>query len=68
MLGDEVISCLFSRLWTDRETAVRRLEQLSKQLLVCSEQLSTLQQCFADILAHVLKDAVYKVFVAALVG
>ena len=74
MFGLDVTSCLLSRKWNVRETALHRVTQKVVALLLsCASQqedeasiIKVVEAC-SQIVAHRCADPVYKVFVAALV-
>ena len=69
VLGRDSATCLLSKDWLVRETAVRRL---AKEVANCllgqtggAAQQERLCRCAADVLAHTLGDKVYKVCLAS---
>lgn len=65
------MSCLFSREWSIRETALRRLSKDLVSILTSDEEgstsMSALEAC-CSLLSMMCGDPVYKVYVAALVS
>ena len=69
--GRDLVACLFSRDWVKRETGLRRLaREVVKLLQTGAGQDYTERQergwrCCADMLAMMIEDKVYKVYLAA---
>ena len=83
ILGEELVSCLFSKNWQAREIGVRGVGRVASGALLLgvgvgragvmvspSRQATThtMLECCASVLAVMCADPVYKVFVAALVS
>jgi hypothetical protein len=69
------VACLFSRDWVKRETGLRRLAREVVKLLQQQQQLPGQEyserverawRCCADMLAMLVEDKVYKVYLAAI--
>jgi hypothetical protein len=65
------VACLFSRDWVKRETGLRRLAREVVKLLQqagqeYSERVERAWRCCADMLAMLVEDKVYKVYLAAI--
>ena len=69
MFGEELVSCLFSREWTARETALRRLSKDVAAALMHrrGENMAVFRAC-CSLLAMMCGDPVYRVFYAAVVS
>ena len=71
LYGRDLVACLFSRDWVKRETGLRRLAREVVRLLQCgagqeySERQERGWRCCAEILAMMIEDKVYKVYLAA---
>jgi len=70
--GRDLVACLFSRDWVKRETGLRRLArevvkvlQTGSGALEYSERVERSWKCCAEILATIIEDKVYKVYLAA---
>ena len=74
--GRDLVACLFSRDWVKRETGLRRLAREVVKLLApqqnvvgvvveYSERVERAWRCCADMLAMMIEDKVYKVYLAA---
>jgi hypothetical protein len=75
--GRDLVACLFSRDWVKRETGLRRLAREVVKLLQppsqppgpgvleYSERVERAWKCCADMLAMLIEDKVYKVYLAA---
>ena len=78
--GRDLVACLFSRDWVKRETGLRRLAREVVKLLQLppashqhqqhgvieySERVERAWRCCADMLAMMIEDKVYKVYLAA---
>ena len=83
VLGEEVVSCLFSKNWVAREAGLKQMGRLAVGELLLgvgegrmgvvvspTRQASThnMLECCCSVLAFICADPVYKVFVAALVS
>ena len=83
VLGEEIVSCLFSKNWVVREIALKQLGRVAVGALLLgvgegrtgvvlspSRRHTThgMLRCCCSVLAHICADPVYKVFVAALVS
>jgi hypothetical protein len=70
--GRDLVACLFSRDWVKRETGLRRLAREVVKLLQqagqqeYSERVERAWRCCADMLAMLVEDKVYKVYLAAI--
>ena len=70
--GRDLVACLFSRDWVKRETGLRRLAREVVKLLQAaaaaeySERVERAWRCCADMLAMLIEDKVYKVYLAAI--
>ena len=69
--GRDLVACLFSRDWLKRETGLRRLAREVVKLLQTgagqdyTERQERSWRCCADMLAMMIEDKVYKVYLAA---
>jgi mitogen-activated protein kinase kinase kinase 1 len=69
--GRDLVACLFSRDWVKRETGLRRLAREVVKVLQTgagqeySERQERSWRCCADMLAMMIEDKVYKVYLAA---
>jgi len=68
----DLVACLFSRDWVKRETGLRRLaREVVKILQTCSgaqeysERVDKSWKCCSEMLATMIEDKVYKVYLAA---
>ncbi|XP_074643836.1 mitogen-activated protein kinase kinase kinase 1-like [Tubulanus polymorphus] len=72
VFGEDLVSCLFSRDWNLRETALKHLMQRMNSQLSADARVKPQSQrgqmieCCCNMLSMVCADPVYKVFVAAL--
>jgi len=70
--GRDLVACLLSRDWVKRETGLRRLAREVVRVLQTgagqeySERQERSWRCCADMLAMMIEDKVYKVYLAAL--
>ena len=83
MIGEDLVSCLFSKNWNTREIALKQLGQIAMGCLILGvgegrtgvvlsshTQATThsMLECCCSVLAYMCADPVYKVFVAGLVS
>jgi len=71
--GRDLVACLFSRDWVKRETGLRRLArevvnilQTGSGPLEYTEKVDRSWKCCSEILATMIEDKVYKVYLAAI--
>ena len=70
--GRDLVACLFSRDWVKRETGLRRLAREVVKMLQTgagqeySERQERSWRCCAEVLAMMIEDKVYKVYLAAI--
>ena len=82
VIGEDLVSCLFSKNWNTREIALKQLGQIAIGCLILGvgegrtgvvlsshTQATThsMLECCCSVLAYMCADPVYKVFVAGLV-
>ena len=84
ILGEDLVSCLFSRNWSIRETGLKHLaKEMSRELLKVTAEsrsgaggmtsantaaMTKLLECSFSVVAFMCNDPVYKVFVGCLVS
>ena len=75
ILGRDLVTCIFSKDWNIREIATRRLAREIANALKkgspsgfpeYSDRLDRIWRCAADVLAKIVEDKVYKVYLSAI--
>lgn len=80
VLGEDLVSCLFSRNWSIRETGLKHLaREISRELSIVNRDMNSgntlnmeetrvkLLSCCFKVVAFMCQDPVYRVFVGCLV-